>query len=79
MAKHEYINKWKTYHEYLTDSKQRNILREEIQRINGYSYSTFFIKLRNPQKLSIAEKKSIAEVYKLPATFLFPELETEAA
>lgn len=79
MAKKEYANKWKKYHEYLIGKETANKYREEIQRICGFSYATFYAKLKQPESLSISEKRSIAEVYMLPDTLLFPELETETA
>ena len=76
MSKTVYNNKWKEYHDFLEDKKAA-AFKEDICKILGCHPTTFFRKLANPGQMSIAEKKAVAEVYQLPATFLFPELEPQ--
>ncbi len=78
MANPPYENKWKQYHIYLPVEEAR-ALKDKVCTVLGCVSSSFYRKLSFPEHLSIAEKKAIAEVYKLPTTFLFPELQNETA
>lgn len=70
------VNKWKEYHEYLVDEDSKEF-QKQIMAVINCSQASFFRYLKMPSLLSIAEKKAIAEVYKLPTHFLFPELTPE--
>ncbi len=77
MAKKTTPNRLKEYHEYLRDnnSKAFHDATDIICETLGVHETTWYRKIKTPQKLSIAEKRSIAEVYALPIHFIFPELE----
>lgn len=81
MAKKLLTNRWKEQHSHLEKQSLPNVQSEatekkkEICRLNSWSNSTFYRKMDTPQKLSITEKITIAQVYNMPAHFLFPEME----
>lgn len=82
MAK-QTINKWLQHYDHLKASDRasgKNICdnaKDEICRLCGWSGRTFYRKMDNPLSLSIAEKTTVANVYNMPAHFLFPEMEFE--
>jgi hypothetical protein len=74
MEQQHYINKWKDYHDSLTDGIDKKC-KAEIERVLNISQSAFYRKIKHPDKyLSIAEKQAIAKVYHLKEGYLFPEL-----
>ena len=74
-------NRFKEYHEYLksNDSIAFYTTVKSICGALGIDTTTYYRKLKAPQKLSIAEKEAIAKVYHLPTHFIFPELEKQIA
>jgi hypothetical protein len=70
----------KEYHEYLKENDTIEFVStvQSICDALGISESTFYRKLNQPQKLSKAEKNAIASIYKMPAHWIFPELENVA-
>jgi transcriptional regulator with XRE-family HTH domain len=77
MKKSNGFNHWKKYHSSLKIENSKKF-KALIEKKLGISQSTFYRKLKNPQRyLSIAEKYAIAAVYGLDEGYLFPELDED--
>jgi hypothetical protein len=73
-------NRFKQYHNFLknSDTVEFNNTVKKICDVLGISETSYYRKLSNPAALSIAERQAIAQVYKLPIHFIFPEMELTA-
>lgn len=76
-----HVNRFKEYHIFLKEADNVKWCRsiDTICEQLNISTSTYYRKLDSPEDLSIADKLAIANIYKLPVHFLFPELENELA
>lgn len=80
MTKHKAKNNhFSKFHEYLkqTDQVRFNESIKAICRELSIDRTTFYRRVKNPQSLSPADKRAIAEIYGMPVSFVFPETETE--
>jgi len=63
---------WQLLHNHKEDAN-KNSLRDKVMKVCSWSRATFYLKLQSPEKISLAEKKAICEVYDTPMEMLFPD------
>lgn len=71
-------NRWLEFYEFQDNQTKKRII-EDVCRVTGISSSTFYTRRHQPWQYSVAEKRAIAFAVRVPAHFLFPELEESTA